>query len=273
MRQTHTLCLLALIAGCTAWQNLLPHQPVAALLGRQDGECTIQSTCAQCFGEGSVICDNIGCYNPNKHEQCCSGACMPPSFILPYSYTHKRVQAANEVATAICVGKDNSCCSAWGGPGVSGTAGVPNATAAETAPAPTTSDVSWECTRLDSGEQCCQRAPIPLHWCSGDYPSQRCYNPKNQFCCTDGTVCDEKDCCALFVCCWAILLFPGYVEAWLTLLLDRVDYQPVPGHDHQRAFHDQFDQQPGGSRQYHFCQHLRHLRGTDDDEVWCGSRV
>ncbi|AEO70733.1 uncharacterized protein THITE_2057735 [Thermothielavioides terrestris NRRL 8126] len=148
---------------------------LAELHGRQDeNDCTIHSTCDQCFGEGYIICDTMGCFNPDKHEQCCSEA-------------------------YVCIGKDNSCCSAWGGPGITGTAGVPNVTAAltETAPAPTVS--SWSCTRFDSGEACCQRAPIPLHWCSGDFPNQRCYNPENQFCCTDGTVCDEAGCCELFV--------------------------------------------------------------------------
>ena len=70
------------------------------------------------------------------------------------------------------------------------------------APAPTAtpSDVtSYTCSRSDAGEECCQRAPIPLHWCSGDFPNFACYNSKNQWCCTNGIVCDEEDCCELFV--------------------------------------------------------------------------
>ncbi|KAL2177811.1 uncharacterized protein P884DRAFT_243152 [Thermothelomyces heterothallicus CBS 202.75] len=112
--------------------------PGFGLLARQNPFCTTESTCAECFGEGYVVCDDIGCFNPDEDDQCCAGA-------------------------VICVGRDNSC------------------------------------YRDDTGEECCQRAPNPpLHWCSGDFPNFRCYNPKNQFCCTNGKVCDEKDCCALF---------------------------------------------------------------------------
>ncbi|AEO60729.1 hypothetical protein MYCTH_2310262, partial [Thermothelomyces thermophilus ATCC 42464] len=146
------------------------------LLARQNPFCTTESTCAECFGEGYVVCDDIGCFNPDEYDQCCAGA-------------------------VICVGKDNSCCKGWGGPGVTGKAGVPTGTTPATA-TPTDADAdtgSYSSYRDDTGEECCQRAPNPpLHWCSGNFPNFRCYNPKNQFCCTNGKVCDEKDCCALF---------------------------------------------------------------------------
>ena len=79
---------------------------------------------------------------------------------------------------------------------MTGTSGVPSVTAF---PRPTESTVYYECRRGDTGEECCQRAPTPLHWCAGDFPNFGCYNEKNQFCCTDGTICDEEGCCDLFV--------------------------------------------------------------------------
>ncbi|KAK4140254.1 uncharacterized protein C8A04DRAFT_32212 [Dichotomopilus funicola] len=180
MKSSHLLTFLATSSvASAAWQKLMPGLAVEELFARQwdDAGCSSSSTCAQCFGQGNIICDKIGCFNPDQHEQCCAGA-------------------------AICVGKTNTCCSALGGPGVTGTAGRPSAAPDTALPAPTstsTQDSSWTCTRQDSGEACCQRAPVvPLHWCSGDFPAQKCYNAKNQFCCTDGTVCDEEGCCTLF---------------------------------------------------------------------------
>lgn len=89
-----------------------------------------------------------------------------------------------------------------GGPGVTGKAGVPTGTTPAT-PTPTgdTDTGSYNCYRDDTGEECCQRAPNPpLHWCSGDFPQFVCYNPKNQFCCANGKVCSDEDCCEdLFV--------------------------------------------------------------------------
>ncbi len=32
------------------------------------------STCVECFGEGYIICDKIGCFNPDEHQQCCKDA-------------------------------------------------------------------------------------------------------------------------------------------------------------------------------------------------------
>ncbi|KAL2190257.1 hypothetical protein L209DRAFT_777663 [Thermothelomyces heterothallicus CBS 203.75] len=96
------------------------------------------------------------------------------------------IQADDTLSRLICVGRDNSC------------------------------------YRDDTGEECCQRAPNPpLHWCSGDFPNFRCYNPKNQFCCTNGKVCDEKDCCALFVqrVDYPPLVFGPLLHRWPLLLL------------------------------------------------------
>ncbi|KAL2165049.1 hypothetical protein VTH06DRAFT_345 [Thermothelomyces fergusii] len=149
--------------------------PGLGLLPRQNPFCTTESTCAECFGDGSIVCDDIGCFNPDEYEQCCAGA-------------------------AICVGKDNSCCEGFGGPGVTGTAGVPTGTTAAT-PTPTDDGHSqwYACRRGDTGEECCQRAPDPpLHWCSGEFPSFVCYNAENQSCCANGKVCSGEDCCALF---------------------------------------------------------------------------
>ena len=39
-----------------------------------------------------------------------------------------------------------------------------------------------------------------MHWCSGAFPQYQCYNSRNQWCCTDGSVCDDEGCCKdLFV--------------------------------------------------------------------------
>ncbi|KAK3294113.1 uncharacterized protein B0H64DRAFT_443202 [Chaetomium fimeti] len=146
MHQSVVISLFAAGVANAAGQQLVPDSnsgvsPAAGLFGRQFiNDCSIRSTCSDCFGDGYVVCDKIGCFNPEIHQQCCSIA-------------------------RICVAKDNSCCEDWGGPGETGTSGVPN---------------------------------IPMHWCSGDFPNFFCYNDKNQFCCTDGTVCDQEGCCDLF---------------------------------------------------------------------------
>ncbi|KAH6632557.1 hypothetical protein F5144DRAFT_255120 [Chaetomium tenue] len=176
MRQSVVLSLVAAGTANAAGQQLVPGidsgvSPVPGLLARQFDDCTIRSTCHGCFGDGYVVCDKIGCFNPEIYQQCCHNA-------------------------RLCVAKDNSCCSDWGGPGETGTSGVPNVTAA---PTPMETDVSYySCTRGEPGEDCCQRAQPRLHWCSGEFPSFGCYNNKNQFCCTDGTICDQEGCCELF---------------------------------------------------------------------------
>ncbi|KAJ6442667.1 hypothetical protein O9K51_03842 [Purpureocillium lavendulum] len=133
-----------------------------------DGICALGSTCEECYGEGYIICDKIGCFNPDKHQQCCKDA-------------------------SLCVAGSNSCCKDWGGPGVTGKAGAPASPTLSTA-SPTASG-SFSCTKADSGEGCCQKGHKDLHWCSGAFPQYMCYNSRNQWCCTDGSVCDEKDCC------------------------------------------------------------------------------
>lgn len=175
MHYSHFVVLLAAQSVAATSHKLRPNPHLGVigdLIGRQDiGSCTTSSTCSECFGEGNIICDYIGCFNPADYEQCCAGA-------------------------AICIGKDNSCCKDLGGPGVVGKDGVPKTTLPSSVPVPTTT--SFTCTADDSNEDCCQRGGKDLHWCTGKYPHQRCYNSKSQFCCTDGTVCDEKDCCSLF---------------------------------------------------------------------------
>ncbi|KAF7161388.1 hypothetical protein CNMCM5623_007002 [Aspergillus felis] len=71
-------------------------------------------------------------------------------------------------------------------------------------PFPTTSstastDDAIICTRQQTNEECCtQNGRYPsLKWCSGSYPNQFCYNPKEQTCCSEGTVCSGEGCCDL----------------------------------------------------------------------------
>jgi hypothetical protein len=76
MHQSNLVYVLAAGVANAALQ-LVPHAGSVAMGGlfaRQLGECTIRSTCAQCFGDGYVVCDTIGCFNPDKFQQCCSGA-------------------------------------------------------------------------------------------------------------------------------------------------------------------------------------------------------
>ncbi|KXX74225.1 hypothetical protein MMYC01_208840 [Madurella mycetomatis] len=181
MHQSNLVYLLAAGAASAAWQpqQLLPgsgSMPLGGLLARQEQNpfCTIHTSCSDCFGEGYKICDIRGCFNPDIHQQCC-------------------------VNSLLCVGRTNECCKAFGGPGITGTSGVPNVTAS---PTRTTSSATayFTCRRTEPGEDCCQRYDVPLHWCSGEFPNFRCYNDKKQWCCTDGTVCDEEGCCEdLFV--------------------------------------------------------------------------
>jgi hypothetical protein len=80
MRQPSVLSLLAFGVASAAWQQLVPglgSTPARGLVARQDGsECSILDTCSQCFGEGYIVCDGIGCFNPDIHQQCCAGASM-----------------------------------------------------------------------------------------------------------------------------------------------------------------------------------------------------
>ncbi len=89
MHRPSLLYLLATAGATAALQRLVPNAGAvspAALFGRQAGECTIHSTCAECFGDGYVICDTIGCFNPSKFQQCCKDACkFAPSAHPPLS--------------------------------------------------------------------------------------------------------------------------------------------------------------------------------------------
>ncbi|PGH06743.1 hypothetical protein GX51_02184 [Blastomyces parvus] len=132
-------------------------------------------TCTECFGQGYVICSSIGCFNPDKGQQCCADALL-------------------------CVAKDNSCCDDFGGPGVTGTAdGTPLPTSLYTpSHTPTGTPFSFECRRGESGEQCCSKSR-GLIYCpsSGEFPNIKCYHPTAEICCSDGTVCVGEGCCDL----------------------------------------------------------------------------
>ncbi|UNI23167.1 hypothetical protein JDV02_009002 [Purpureocillium takamizusanense] len=171
MRRSILAVLAAASTACAQYKMLLPGfggQGDISPRAFGDGICTLGSTCEQCFGEGYIICARIGCFNPDKGQQCCNAA-------------------------SLCVGKTNACCKDWGGPGETGKAGAPASPTRSTI-SPTGSGV-FQCTKADSGEGCCQKAHKDMHWCSGAFPYYRCYNAKNQWCCTDGTVCDEENCC------------------------------------------------------------------------------
>jgi hypothetical protein len=110
MHRPSLLYLLAAGGAAAALQRLVPNAGAvspAALFGRQADECTSHSTCAECYGKGYVVCDTIGCFNPDKFQQCCKDACE--------SVLSSRLLRGtdNRVSTALCVGKTNKCCSDW----------------------------------------------------------------------------------------------------------------------------------------------------------------
>lgn len=93
MKSSHLLTFLTASSVATAaWQKLMPGLAGEELLARQwdDAGCSSSSTCAQCFGEGNIICDKIGCFNPDEHEQCCDGA--GAFLFLTYLPPKKRMQ-------------------------------------------------------------------------------------------------------------------------------------------------------------------------------------
>lgn len=71
------IAVATVASATTMGQNLklIPGQS-EMLLPRDFGAgiCVIGSTCDECFGEGYRICDKIGCFNPDKHQQCCKDA-------------------------------------------------------------------------------------------------------------------------------------------------------------------------------------------------------
>ncbi|KAH8585482.1 hypothetical protein B0O99DRAFT_696436 [Bisporella sp. PMI_857] len=128
------------------------------------------TTCAERWGEGSIICSSYGCFNPTLGEQCCGEG------------RH-------------CAGSSNSCCGTFG-PGATGTDGVPATNTLLTPATPPGSvPTSLTCSSSDSGEECCQRLSSSQHWCSGSYPNFLCYNPESQSCCSDGSRCLRDNCC------------------------------------------------------------------------------
>lgn len=46
-------------------------------------DCTIESTCSECYGAGNVLCSNAGCFDPSQGQQCCADGCMLPFFSWP----------------------------------------------------------------------------------------------------------------------------------------------------------------------------------------------
>ncbi|KAK2744938.1 hypothetical protein FQN57_004067 [Myotisia sp. PD_48] len=151
-------------------------------------ECSSSNTCGECFGEDWVMCSGQGCFNPKKKQHCCANG-------------------------SFCVAKDNSCCDPYG-PGETGKDGTP--TKASTTPsAESPSGTSWTCTRKDSGEDCCQRGGKDIHYCSGEFPYQLCYNHTLQTCCDEGTICEGDDCCDI-VGAKPVSTFPGSVSTGKT---------------------------------------------------------
>ena len=112
MHRPSLLYLLAAGGATAALQRLVPNAGAvshAALFGRQADECTSHSTCAECYGEGYVVCDTIGCFNPDKFQQCCKNACESALS----SSSLFAGDADKPVPTALCLGKTNKCCSDW----------------------------------------------------------------------------------------------------------------------------------------------------------------
>ncbi|KAJ5456004.1 uncharacterized protein N7458_004268 [Penicillium daleae] len=77
------------------------------------------------------------------------------------------------------------------GAGTTGTDGVVPQTAYSAFYSATT---QWPCFPTDTNEDCCHRGGT--QWCSGDYPSQVCYDPSSVVCCSNGEVCTGNGCCS-----------------------------------------------------------------------------
>jgi hypothetical protein len=73
------LFLLLASTALATWHKPLPGH--ASLLSRDTtGNCTAKNTCSDCYGPGNILCDNAGCINPKKWQQCCKGGCKVPPF-------------------------------------------------------------------------------------------------------------------------------------------------------------------------------------------------
>ncbi|KAL4871878.1 hypothetical protein BDV12DRAFT_194023 [Aspergillus spectabilis] len=134
-------------------------------------DCTISDTCGECFGLGYVLCDNGGCFNPDDGQQCCKGGSM-------------------------CIGLNSSCCN--NGPGKPGKDGV----VPYSSDAPVEDDDEDEdsgssifCDTSMTGEECCSQGGDDIHWCSGEFPANTCFNSTELTCCVDGHVCAGEECC------------------------------------------------------------------------------
>ncbi|KAH8689352.1 hypothetical protein BGW36DRAFT_466256 [Talaromyces proteolyticus] len=143
------------------------------LEARQDFNCTMESTCSECYGPGNVLCSDAGCFDPSQSQQCCADG----------SY---------------CVAANNSCCGSVGG-GVTGTDGAVATTAynAYFSSLTASTNTAVPCLPTDTNEECCQKVGTYIKWCAGDWPNQSCYNPNSQTCCSDGVVCSGQNCCSL----------------------------------------------------------------------------
>lgn len=51
-----------------------------------------------------------------------------------------------------------------------------------------------------TGEECCSQGGKDIHWCSGEFPANQCYDATEMTCCEDGHVCAGDDCCDIVVC-------------------------------------------------------------------------
>ncbi|KAL5343979.1 hypothetical protein BJX70DRAFT_5613 [Aspergillus crustosus] len=138
-------------------------------------ECTTSDTCGECFGWGYVLCDDGGCFNPDDGEQCCKGGSM-------------------------CVGLNSSCCvDGPGKPGKDGVIPYSNAPLEEDDENEDSGSAIF-CDFSMTGEECCSQAGEDIHWCSGEFPANQCYNSTEFSCCVDGHVCAGEDCCDIVVC-------------------------------------------------------------------------
>lgn len=85
MKVTITTALVAASAVRAQFQYLLP-QARDDISPRDfgDGVCVLGMTCEECFGEGWITCDRIGCFNPGKFQQCCKDAGKKFLFVVNF---------------------------------------------------------------------------------------------------------------------------------------------------------------------------------------------
>lgn len=105
-----TLQLAIFLSATLAWaleQRIPGYEPtlVARGLPTMSPNCTRHSTCDSCFGDGYVVCDNAGCFNPDAAQQCCKNGSRLSCSPLPVPTDGFHLD--------LCVAKDNGCCDAW----------------------------------------------------------------------------------------------------------------------------------------------------------------